>query len=218
MIDQVGKMSENDSDMNELQKWKSTPIEEMRNQVIEDLKEGYSRDFINQFEFENRIEKAHDASNKFELIALIEDLPETTAKPEPQHPINQGKVKENGVILSIFAGIERRGRWRPARNTKVIASMGGVDLDFTFAELPPGVTTIDILTVMGGVDIVVPDDINVESEGFAIMGGWDENIQQSANDPSKPTLRIRGFAMMAGVEVRTPNKRDRRRHKKFLDE
>jgi hypothetical protein len=68
---------------------------------------------------------------------------------------------------------------------------------------------------MGGVEIIVPPWLRVESHGFAIMGGFDHAADVGrVTDPEGPTLRISGFACMGGVDiaVREPgeSKRDAR--------
>jgi hypothetical protein len=54
---------------------------------------------------------------------------------------------------------------------------------------------------MGGVEIIVPDDIDVETEGTGIMGGF-EHFAHTSDDPDAPLLRITGFAIMGGVEIK----------------
>ena len=86
--------------------------------------------------------------------------------------------------------------------------MGGVDLDLSEAFLPPEGLTIDIVTMMGGVDIIVPDGVNAEVNGIPVLGGFD-NKTGGRRMPGAPTLRVRGLAVMGGVDVKT-KKRGRR--------
>jgi predicted membrane protein len=51
--------------------------------------------------------------------------------------------------------------------------MGGSELDFREAVMGPGVTELQIFAVCGGVEVVVPPGLNVESHGIAIMGGFE---------------------------------------------
>jgi len=52
---------------------------------------------------------------------------------------------------------------------------------------------------MGGVEILVPPGVRVETSGIGVMGGF-ESFSQSG-DPAAPLLRISGFALMGGVEI-----------------
>ena len=53
-------------------------------------------------------------------------------------------------MVAALGGVERKGRWIPARQNYAVAVMGGVVLDFREALLPPGVTEVWIFTAMGG--------------------------------------------------------------------
>jgi hypothetical protein len=85
----------------------------------------------------------------------------------------------------------------------VIAVMGGAELDLREARLGPGVTEVNMFVLMGGVQMVVPPGVQVEMNGIALMGGFEERHRglQTTHDPDAPILRIGGFAMMGGVEV-----------------
>ena len=67
----------------------------------------------------------------------------------------------------------------------------------------PGVTDLRVFTICGGVEIIVPPGLNVESHGVALLGGFD-HVADSVHspDPHAPTLRITGVALMGGVDVR----------------
>src|SRR5690606_34663992 len=51
------------------------------------------------------------------------------------------------------------------------------------------------IAIMGGIDIFVPPGVVVESEGIAILGGFDHaQGAATAASPDAPILRIRGLA------------------------
>jgi hypothetical protein len=81
--------------------------------------------------------------------------------------------------------------------------MGGICLDFREALLPPGATEVWIFTAMGGAEIIVPPGLAVESDGVAILGGFEHAEQADLQlDPDAPLLRLRGLALMGGVDVK----------------
>ena len=48
----------------------------------------------------------------------------------------------------------------------------------------------------------MPPGLNVESDGVAIMGGFAHQEDTSRNpDPDAPILRLKGLAIMGGVDV-----------------
>lgn len=206
--------------MNNLQEYRSIPLERFRNYVIEQLKLNYAHNNIEVEEFEKRLVSAHDLNENFELLGLLKDLPEIPGGDEQPAEnygddwdssgftggsdvqINRNKVRRSDTIAAVLGGSERGGQWRPALYTNVLAVMGGVDLDFRKALFPPEGITIYVLAVMGGVDIVVPEGVNVEVSGIPLLGGFG-NSTEGSHDPHAPTLRVKGLAVMGGVDVET---------------
>ncbi len=171
-----------------------------RDRVIERLSHSYVYGQISEQEFERRLTAAHEVTRHNELAALVADL--SPAGIEPQSvdgETESGALRKSQTVIAILGGSERRGTWRPARRIQAVAVMGGVDLDFRRAIIPAGVTELVVICVMGGVDIIVPPEVNVEVSGAAILGGFEDSCPTAA--PGAPTLRVRGIAVMGGVSV-----------------
>ncbi len=206
------------------------PVTIVRDQVIEKLTLNYAHNNLDDEEFEQRLSRATNAQTENELMLLVDDLPDIA---EPKRPaaksseyhvaVNTGPVKEESAIVAILSGSSRKGLWQPPRNIRIFALMGGVELDFTEAEMPPGTTEITVFTVMGGIDITVPPGLNVDVSGVPLMGGFDDSTA-GVVDPNAPTLKVRGVAIMGGVDVKLPRKfrrmmrRRSRRHELDRDE
>jgi hypothetical protein len=81
--------------------------------------------------------------------------------------------------------------------------MGGADLDLRRAQFAAREVVITINAVMGGADIKVNPQTHVIMEGTGIMGGYSGPSDKTAPqlDASSPVVRIRGFALMGGVDV-----------------
>ena len=126
--------------------------------------------------------------------------------------INRGKVRSEELLVGILSGVDRKGLWKPAKKNRVFVLMGGVDLDFSEAVLPPGITEVEFLCLMGGLDIIVPEGINVEVNGIPIMGGIDKKVSDE-HYPGSPTLKIQGLVIMGGVDIKYPKRKKRRRGK-----
>ena len=108
---------------------------------------------------------------------------------------------EKGSVVAVLGGSARKGSWEPPARLRVLAVMGGVELDFREADLYEGETVVDVLAIMGGVSIIVPPDIDVEADGLGFMGGFG-SLTQRADDAGAPLLRIVGTAVMGGVEIK----------------
>lgn len=161
-------------------------------------------------ELEERLSTLYASKTMRELQPLTADLPTAAANPAaapvpvPHQEISPdrfGGTPTGTSSVAILSGSVRKGAWvMPGRFTAV-AVMGGVELDLTevrFAEQNP---VINIFALMGGVDIRVPDDVHVQVDVTAFMGGV-ENKLRSHPPAGSPTVRITGFVMMGGVEVK----------------
>jgi hypothetical protein len=190
----------------------ATPLDHARRSTIDALCEHFANDVMGVEEFERRVEVAHKATSVEELRALLCDLPggdlPTVAGGKATSPVARGysvttadRVEERSFAVAIMGGTTRKGRWTPARTNFAIAIMGGVELDFREAVMGPGVTELQVFTMWGGVEIIVPPGMNVESHGIGIMGGFEHVAESAAQNPAAPTLRISGMALMGGVDI-----------------
>ena len=101
-----------------------------------------------------------------------------------------------------MSGVQRRGSWRVPKNLRVVAVMGGVDLDFRDAVFGPGVSEVNVISVMGGVAVIVPPHLQVECSGVGILGNFEGMDQGTGeHDPNAPLLRITGTAVMGALEI-----------------
>lgn len=181
-----------------------------REYTIARLCEHFARDHLEAEELEDLIDRAHKAETLAALDNLLVGLPELTPTP----PVHAAKTSlatrdANQVVVAIMGGAERKGSWGPPENLYVVAVMGGTLLDFREAQLGPGVTTVNVLALMGGVEIIVPPGLRVESHGIGIMGGFGHATQRAEAAEDGPVLRITGAAIMGGVEIKErPTRRE----------
>lgn len=193
-----------------------SPLKHTRQVTIDALMEHFANDVMDVDEFERRVGRAHSASTSDELKEILRDLPgggdltvvdgagrSSVPAPVSDYSVTSAdQVKEKQFVVAAMGGTSRKGRWAPARKNYAVCVMGGVELDFREAILGPGVTEVQVFTMWGGVEIIVPPGLNVESHGIALMGGFEHAADSSlAPDPGAPTLRITGVALMAGVDV-----------------
>ncbi|MFP4113549.1 MAG: DUF1707 SHOCT-like domain-containing protein [Spirochaetota bacterium] len=191
-------------------------LERLREHVIEQLSTGYSRDFLSEHEFEQRLETATAASDHSELRSLLVDLPLAGAPNPPAvsgsespawrtsetFPINTGEVSDESTVIAIFSGSDRKGLWYPPKTLNVVALFGGSDIDLREAVFPPGGLKITAVAMFGGVDIIVPEGINVEVSGAGIFGAFEGKARKEPPIPGAPTVRVDGIAFFGGVDIK----------------
>ena len=63
------------------------------------------------------------------------------------------------------------------------------------------VLRLTVVTIMGGTDVYVPEGIEVDVGGAAIMGANDEYGQDPAPRPGTPLIRLRMITLMGGADL-----------------
>jgi hypothetical protein len=169
-----------------------------REAAVDDLRRHAGDGRLTLEELSTRIEAAYRATIRADLAELTRDLPAIRAESAPQ-PQRRGRR----WVVSVMGGSTRRGRWRVAPHVNAIAVMGGCHLDLRAAEIEAPEIVIDAIAVMGGIDVIVPEGIDLEVRGFAFMGGKDYRGPAGPPPPGAPRVEVRAFAVMGGVNVRT---------------
>lgn len=83
----------------------------------------------------------------------------------------------------------------------VEAFMGGIRLDLRQATITTDVT-LDIRTFMGGVELYVPDNVNITVNSKSFIGGVDNKTSRTQS-PNVHTLFINAQNFMGGVSVKS---------------
>lgn len=173
-----------------------------RDHVVLLLREAAGEGRLTLEEFAGRVDLAYGARTSEELERVTRDLP-----AQPAAPTGDGGTKTSTVV-AIMSGADRSGRWRLDKRCRAIAFMGGCKLDLRRAELTAPDPVIRAVSIMGGIEIVVPEGIAVEVTGLAVMGGKSVRIKDVEPLPGAPRVHVRVFALMGGVSVRSkPAKR-----------
>lgn len=103
--------------------------------------------------------------------------------------------------FAFWSGVDRKPTSRAFRGGDITAVMGGADVDLRSASPVEGGAVLDLFVWMGGVEVFVPKDWRVVNEGTAIMGAFEDTREAPPQDTVK-TLRLRGFVLMGGVEIK----------------
>jgi hypothetical protein len=193
-----------------------------REKVAQILHTAMSEGRLDLAELEERLDQVYAAKTFGDLEPITRDLPvqmsHAVALPQsaPVATNRIGGTPGPGNSIAILSGVSRKGAWVVPSHHSVVAVMGGVEMDLTEARFVEQHTTINIFAFMGGVEIRVPDDIHVQVDGFGFMGAFEDKTM-GAPAEGRPVVRITGFAMMGGVEVKPP-KRDKRRKRDEITE
>ena len=138
-----------------------------------------------------------------ELYAPLEDRLRTMRARVEQASLRAFDHEDDDVdtVVAVMSGAVRKGQWEPAGRFRVLAVMGGVELDFRDADMLDGTTEVAVLAIMGGCKIIVPPDVAVEVNGLGFMGGF-THLRHRPPEHDAPLIRVKGLAVMGGVEVK----------------
>jgi hypothetical protein len=180
-----------------------------RHKVAEVLREAAGEGRIDMDELDERLEAAYAARTYADLVPITHDLPVQPSAKLPTQPAAAttpsafvpGPAEEKH--LAILSGLERKGVWVVPEHMVVTCFMGGADLDLRRAQFSAREVVLTINAVLGGADIKVNPHTQVIMEGTGILGGYDGPSDKTAPqlDADSPVVRIRGFALLGGVNV-----------------
>jgi predicted membrane protein len=119
---------------------------------------------------------------------------------------NKGKklleeMKQNGqtpiYTSAIFGASEQKFDGEVFTGARLTAIFGAVQLDLRNAVIPAD-CAIQVTTVFGGVDILLPEHINAEVRVSSIFGGT-SNPKNHRKD--MPTVYVTGVCLFGGVQI-----------------
>jgi len=185
-----------------------------RDQVATLLSAAYAEGRLSREEHDERIDQLMAAKTFDDLLPITRDLvivgpPAPVATPQSSSRFaidTTGQNAESDKMIAIFGGVTRKGRWRVRKNTHALALFGGMDLDLRDAIFEAPVVEISGFWCFGGLDIKVPEGIEVQDQTAGIFGGTDvRDVGDPA--PGAPTLVIKGMSLFGGVSIKGPKKR-----------
>lgn len=181
-----------------------------RERVAKILHDAMAEGRLTVGELEERLDQVYAAKTIGELQPLTRDLPVQAMPVQPRAvaaPDDRvGGRGTSSAAVAVMSGAERKGRWTVPPTFTAFALMGGVDLDLTEARFEDRETTIQAFALMGGIDIIVPDDITVHVTGIGFMGAFEDHARIEG-PPGAPVVKVTGFAMMGGVDVKRPKRK-----------
>lgn len=173
-----------------------------REQVAEVLRAAAAEGRIDLPELDERLGRVYAARTYAELEPLTRDIPRAVSDAVARR--GGGDVdlpRPSRWAVAVMSGFDRRGRWMAPGVLRALAFWGGGRIDLREAQLDANVIRIRAWAIMGGIDIVVPDDAEVSITGLGLMGGFDQRAA-GLGSPGGPRIRISGLALWGGVSVR----------------
>jgi hypothetical protein len=162
-----------------------------RERVALALRDGASHGRLTFGELAERVELAYSATTSTELETLLADLPDAPS----------AHARATRWMVTVMGRSDRGGRWRPAQRSTAVAVMGGLEADLREAVIDDDEILVRAIAVMGGIELVVPEGVDVQLEGFALIGRNELRLGDVPVRPGTPVVRVRAFSFLGGVEV-----------------
>jgi len=115
---------------------------------------------------------------------------------------NKPKIKQNKdipVYTGIFGGIEEKYSKNKFKGCKIISVFGGSTIDLREAKIDED-CIVEVVSIFGGSDLIIPDNVNVVVSGVALFGGCD-NKKNNQND-NKVTIYVEQVSIFGGLDIK----------------
>ncbi len=143
-----------------------------------------------------------DLAERAEMVHVSrtrDDLATATAGLEVVPVPASEEVEEQRAVLS---SITRDGCWRLARRSRIVAVLGSVRLDLRKAVIPGAEVEIEARSVLGSVEILVPEGVQVVPSGGGILSSQEVKVAATTL-AGAPVLRLRISGALGSVSVRS---------------
>lgn len=137
------------------------------------------------------------------LMMLLKPWRRPNKRHRAQEGIHHGVDESTLDYLSVhamFGGAKKRMVSSHFRGGEVNCFFGGAKVDLSQADFQ-GNVSLEVNSVFGGIEIIVPDNWRIQNDVTAVLGGVNDRRPFAAGDSGK-VLRIHGSAVFGGVEVK----------------
>ncbi len=114
------------------------------------------------------------------------------------------KLKEKGETLksynAVFSGQDIKAEGEVFMGAELNAIFGGITLDLS-SKIIGYDCVINASAIFGGIDIILPDGVNVKVNSNSVFGGI-SNKRNKANVENAVTVYINGTCMFGGIDIK----------------
>lgn len=103
--------------------------------------------------------------------------------------------------LNVFGGSEKRFTSQNLKGGKITNIFGGSDIDLREARPVDG-CTLEVFTMFGGCDILVPAHWKVAIDTTSVFGGFSD-VRETTADKSDFTVYIKGMTIFGAGELKS---------------
>jgi predicted membrane protein len=135
------------------------------------------------------------------IVAGVAVLRRWAGRPTPLPP--GASVEDVVRATGVFGGPKVASSSQSFRGAWLTAIFGGVVLDLRAARPAPEGASINVTTLFGGADILVPHGWRIGVRSTPIFGGVDDKTEHDAPPPDDaPELRVDAVTIFGGVAIK----------------
>ncbi len=122
-----------------------------------------------------------------------------TIKAKISEKVREGKKNGLEVIAATFSEQRVNKDNEKFEGANLESVFGNIVFDLRKSK-PVTEMVIDASAIFGGIEIIVPNDVNVKVKSTAIFGGVSNHISNSEN--AEYTIYIDAFTMFGGIDIK----------------
>lgn len=178
-----------------------------REKVVALLRDAASDGRLTMEEHSERVDSAYAARTLGELKDLTRDLVRPDAQTGRVSPSADGLPDvEARPLVAIFGEDKREGRWVVPARQQATAFLGSIKLDFREALLQQRHIVIQATAVLGSIELLVPEGVEVRFTGGPAILGGKENKVRADPGPDAPVIEVQTFCLLGGVSAKNPRR------------
>jgi len=179
-----------------------------RERIANVLRDAAGDGRLTMAELDERLDAVYAAKTYAELEPITHDLPATGAGHVPAvspgagpDPARFGAPGTSAGAVAILGGFSRKGNWVVPKTFNAFMLLGGGEIDMRDARFEDREVSIHIVAILGGCEVIVPEDATVRVTGVGILGAF-EHSDSGGGSPDGPVITIDGLALLGGVDVK----------------
>jgi hypothetical protein len=167
-----------------------------REAVVAQLEKALAEGRIAVDEFRQRAEAAYSAVTTAELQPLLADL---AAPTSPQVEIVGSRAP--ATLFNVMGDVKYDGTAPVPR--RITTGFGDIRIDLRDLRTDAEVIELDLSTVLGDVEVIVPEGVDAELNGWTILGKRKTDLAPVPRLAGTPRIVVRAHALLGDLRLRS---------------
>lgn len=108
---------------------------------------------------------------------------------------------ENLHSFVLLGATDMKSRSNNLKGGSIVNILGGSEIDLRDTVISDK-TTIDLNCFLGGVTVIVPENVRLNISGIPILGAWEDLSKNDRHDIDDLELKVNCLVVLGGVEFR----------------